>query len=295
MSKIERELKCFIVTPIGGDDSPTRRATEGVIDAVIIPVLCESVGFKDSNVTVAHRMPNPGSINKQLISRILEDDLVVVNLTELNPNVMYELAIRHAVRKPVVQICEVGTRLPFDIIDERTIFYTNDMKGVIELREKFKIMAMEAIKDEKPDNPIYRVVESNIIHAEPIQDADKYILHRLDRLEEVIQKSLNNTLNSSNNIGGFFLDKTTSLNIFVKIFGATNHVDVLVNILETFDRVGLRHTGHAKNKFIEEDSIMVVYVDVKDVPNKKILNNLKELINIEGKNQYEVMDIQYIF
>jgi hypothetical protein len=108
-------MRCFIVTPIGGDNTEIRRAAEGVIDAVVLPLLINNFGFRDTNITVAHRMPQAGSINRQVIQRILEDDLVITNLTGLNPNVMYELAIRHASRKPVIIICENGTKLPFDI------------------------------------------------------------------------------------------------------------------------------------------------------------------------------------
>lgn len=110
-----------------------------------MPTLID-LGFLESNITVAHRMPQPGSINKQVIQRVLYDDLVITNLTGLNPNVMYELAIRHAARKPVVQICEEGTKLPFDIVEERTIFYTDDMMGVTQLQIKLKQTVLEAIK-----------------------------------------------------------------------------------------------------------------------------------------------------
>lgn len=38
-------------------------------------------------------MHNAGSITKQILSRILTDDLEVANLTNLNINVMYELQL----------------------------------------------------------------------------------------------------------------------------------------------------------------------------------------------------------
>ncbi|KNB74163.1 hypothetical protein ADS79_07420 [Brevibacillus reuszeri] len=179
-------MKCFIVTPIGPDDSTIRRAAEGVIDAVIVPVLTKELGFKEQNILVAHRMPNPGSINRQVISLILDADLVIANLTGLNPNVMYELAVRHAVRKPVVQICEKDTRLPFDIAEERTIKYTNDIAGVIDLQNKVKDMVCQALGESEPDNPIYRVIQSNIIQQAPIADADKYLANRLERIEDLL-------------------------------------------------------------------------------------------------------------
>lgn len=186
VDKIEKK-KCFVVTPIGGNNTDTRRAADGVIDSVIIPVL-EDMGFQ---VDVAHRMYNTGSINKQVISRILNDELVIANLSGLNPNVMYELAIRHAVRKPVVQICEEGTKLPFDITEERTIFYVDDMSGVIELRKNIFTTVTQAMEDKEIDNPIYRVIESNsVLKDVDVKEPEKYILHRFEMLEERVLEAI---------------------------------------------------------------------------------------------------------
>ncbi|MGD6781981.1 hypothetical protein [Sutcliffiella horikoshii] len=181
---MEEKKTCFIITPIGGDNTEVRRAAEGIIDAVIQPIL-ENLGFE---VAVAHRMYRTGSITKQVLSRIINDDLVIANLSGLNPNVMYELAVRHAVRKPLVQICEKGTNLPFDINEERTIFFTNDMAGVVEIKEQFEYMVKDAMEDKEPDNPVYRAAEeSMVLQAVQKQDPEKYnILKRMDEFESKV-------------------------------------------------------------------------------------------------------------
>ncbi|HDR7391255.1 TPA: hypothetical protein QCX13_004612 [Bacillus toyonensis] len=190
MDNLNKNKTCFIITPIGDDQSDIRRAADGVIDAVITPELLK-IGFSEENIKVAHRMANPGSINQQVIECILESDLAIANLTTLNPNVMYELAIRHAVRKPVIQLIQKGTKkLPFDIIEERTIFYEDDMSGVMELSKDLGAMLPFALEDKEPDNPIYRVAKQKEImkkittNEEPMQ----YIIEQMNSIQSQVSK-----------------------------------------------------------------------------------------------------------
>lgn len=195
----QKEKTCFIITPIGSQNSQTRRATEGLINTVIEPVM-EKL---DISVVVAHRISEPGSITKQVLEHILSDDLVIANLTGLNPNVMYELAVRHASRLPVIILAEVDTKLPFDISDERTIFYTNDMEGVQELSPEIEQAIAAAMADKKPDNPIYRAVDSKLIkESKAPESTDSYILDRLDKIERML--SLSTSKNKYDEIISFY-------------------------------------------------------------------------------------------
>jgi hypothetical protein len=176
--------KCFVIAPIGAERSPERRGTDGLI-AAFRPTLRE-MGYE---VQVAHELANPGSITKQVIEHLLEDELVIANLTGLNPNVMYELAVRHATRRPVVVLARHGTELPFDVADERTLFFVDDMMGVEDLKPRLKEACIQAIKENDPDNPIYRAAEGKVIREVASKsDVQQHILERLDRIDSLIQQ-----------------------------------------------------------------------------------------------------------
>ena len=60
-------------------------------------------------------MPGVLNIMPEVIRHVLEDDLVVADLTGGNPNVFYELALRHVRGKALVQLIRKGDRVPFDL------------------------------------------------------------------------------------------------------------------------------------------------------------------------------------
>lgn len=182
-----------MITPIGGNDSETRRLTNGLINAVIRPTV-EDKGFE---FHVSHEISESGSITRQIIQHLVHDELVIANLTNLNPNVMYELAVRHAARKPTVILASNETVLPFDIIDERTIFFKNDLAGGEELKPELENAISETMKVKSPDNPIYRFIDFNQIIKNPrVQDTDKLLLQKITEIEaklSIISNSINNT------------------------------------------------------------------------------------------------------
>lgn len=205
---------CFVITPIGSEESTIRRAAQGVIDAVIKPVM----GRLGYNVLVAHEIATSGSITSQVIRLALEADIVIANLTGLNPNVMYELAIRHAKRKPVVTIVEDGTTLPFDLTEERTIFYTDDMLGVTNLVPRLERAVRAAEGDNDPDNPVYRTVELSIMKEVAKDDLQKLIVERLGNLEDKMTSIVGNRRRPNIDFYSLIPFKTTSIT-----FGTAQH------------------------------------------------------------------------
>ena len=111
------EQICFVISPIGEPGSDIRKRSDQVLKYIIRPAV-ESCGYK---VVRADEMAEPGIITNQIIRHVVDDPLVIADLTGQNPNVFYELAIRHATRKPLIQIINKVEDIPFDVGSMRTI------------------------------------------------------------------------------------------------------------------------------------------------------------------------------
>lgn len=174
------QKRCFVVAPIGDEMSGERTAIDGLLGSVLEP--CFSA--RGMLIEVSHRIAQPGSISEQIIERLVEADIVIAVLTDLNPNVMYELAVRHATRKPVITLARVGTPLPFDVRDERTILYTDSIAGTLPLRTALDGAVDAALLNPEVSNPITRATSSILIRMAP-ESTDKttLLLKRLDQIE----------------------------------------------------------------------------------------------------------------
>lgn len=115
--------KAFVIGPIGdkdaADGSPARKAYEEgiqIFEEVIAPA-CTAFGL---DVSRADMISRTGEIPEQIFRQLRDCPVVIADLTSANPNVMYELGLRHTTGRVTIQIGEKG-RLPFDVASIRTI------------------------------------------------------------------------------------------------------------------------------------------------------------------------------
>lgn len=113
-----KKKPCFVIAPIGEDGSETRKRSDQILDHIIRPAVAEC-GY---TAVRADKIEKLGVITSQVIQHVVEDDLIVADLTDRNSNVFYELAVRHAIRKPFIHLIQKGDRIPFDVAGTRTIF-----------------------------------------------------------------------------------------------------------------------------------------------------------------------------
>lgn len=113
----KKEKICFIISTIGSDNSEPREKADEKLNYLFAPTL-EKLGYKPIR---ADGEDIPGSITRKIVERIIESDMVIADITDENPNVFYELAIRNSVNKPIIIIKSPTQKPPFDIQDTRAI------------------------------------------------------------------------------------------------------------------------------------------------------------------------------
>jgi len=104
-------VRAFVVMPFTekGDARPKGFFTE-VLRSLITPAAVEA-GF---NVQTANRQGSD-VIQSTIVNDLLDADLVIADLTDHNPNVLFELGLRMAAEKPVALVKALGTGRVFDV------------------------------------------------------------------------------------------------------------------------------------------------------------------------------------
>lgn len=177
----------FIVRPFGNKRPVLKKEKDGAITTVYFDfdrVEKELVkpALKQLGLTggTTGKIFSAGDIREDMFSELLLADIVIADITIYNPNVFYELGIRHALRdKHTILIKSPGLdETPFDIMGYRYLSYdrVNPEAKIEELVQ----MISETINDERIDSPVFNVLP----HLES-QDPETYIALPQEFVNEV--------------------------------------------------------------------------------------------------------------
>ena len=111
-------LRCFVIMPFR-----VREATRspGFFDEVLRALIAPAGREAEFEVVTANR-DGSDVIQATIVNQLLDADLVIADLTENNPNVLFELGLRIAEDKPVALIRAKGTTAIFDVDNMLRVF-----------------------------------------------------------------------------------------------------------------------------------------------------------------------------
>lgn len=129
----ENEKTAFVIMPFDAE-------LNDVYSELLLPVL-RDVGFfvRRADDIFSHQ-----NILRDIVQSIAEADLVVADLTGLNPNVFYELGVAHGLRKRVILLTQNIDEVPFDLRSYRIIHYQTHFARVEQARHLLRETAQGA-------------------------------------------------------------------------------------------------------------------------------------------------------
>lgn len=179
--------KCFVICPIGNENSSTRINADKLFKYIITPV-CKECDFEPIRV---NQLSDANSITQTIVEHLEQADLVIADISEHNPNVFYEIGYRSRTQKPIIHLRNKDESLPFDIASIRTYNYDlTDLDSVEDLKERlvktinsFNFTSTDSFSD-KPE------IENTLLDIMPI------LYQILDSVYEV-KKELKNANNET--------------------------------------------------------------------------------------------------
>lgn len=158
---------CFVICPIGEPESETRKKSDKMMKHLIEKVLAP-----EYDILRADKIGRPGMITIQIVEALVDAELVIADLSDGNQNVYYELAIRHATKKPAIHIISAGQNASFDVQGMRFVPYDLTDLDVMEQAQKELGEHVKAIRQgEEVATPVQLAAIVRDLHSGKDRDA----------------------------------------------------------------------------------------------------------------------------
>jgi MAP3K TRAFs-binding domain len=152
---------CFVLMPFGKKPDETGRSID--FDAVYADVIAPAIEAADLEPLRADEEQTGGIIHKAMFERLLLCEYAVADLTTANPNVFYELGVRHALRPcSTVLIYAEGGRLPFDVAPQRVLPYAISPGGTPtdpDATRRVLERRLEEARARTTDSPLFELID----------------------------------------------------------------------------------------------------------------------------------------
>jgi len=151
---------CFVIMGFGvKTDFETGRVLD--LDKCFRTIIKPAVEAAGLECVRADEILHAGVIDVPMYRHLLEADVVVADLSTSNPNALYELGVRHALRPfTTITIAEAGFKNPFDVNHVVIRRYEHLGVGIdFDEVERFRTELTKAIQTvmsaPQPDSPVY--------------------------------------------------------------------------------------------------------------------------------------------
>ncbi|WP_333839171.1 hypothetical protein [Novosphingobium sp.] len=178
--------KCGIIMPISQTTNHSEAYWRRVRD--LLHRVVRQAGFIPADVW---KNSSQDRISERIISNIFNMEMVIADISDLNPNVMLELGLRLATKKPTIVVANENSIIPFDIRDFEVRKYPDDL-NIIDMENFFSIIESELVEiyqhaQEGNYKPFLGAVVVDVIQPEVREVSfDKAVLDRLNEIDDKV-------------------------------------------------------------------------------------------------------------
>jgi O-acetyl-ADP-ribose deacetylase (regulator of RNase III) len=121
---VKNRKTCFVIMPFGSDRIHPGTGQRIDFDAVYRDLIEPAATEAGLNCIRSDKVSESGLIHHDMINRIMRADIAIVDITTGNPNVLYELGVRHTARRSgTIVMHQHGDAIPFNINGIRILNY----------------------------------------------------------------------------------------------------------------------------------------------------------------------------
>ena len=111
------EKTCFVIMPFSKTVNHTKEYWTAHFEKFLLPHISKNFPELD----IRRSEPVRGDIVDQIIHDLSQSRIVIADLTDINPNVLWELGVRQSFTNGTITIAEEGIDLPFDLARKGTL------------------------------------------------------------------------------------------------------------------------------------------------------------------------------
>jgi tetratricopeptide (TPR) repeat protein len=241
---------CFVLMPFGAKKDPATGA-EINFDDIYEKAIRPAVEAANLEPIRADEERTGGIIHKPMFERLLLCEYAVADLTTSNPNVYYELGVRHAVRPATTVAIFADGRLPFDLNLLRALPYRLGDGGnfgaaeATELTEKLtkRLIELRTLSHEQSpvDSPLfqllgeYRAPDIAHLKTDVFQERVQYSVkrkHQLAQAREMRETAAVETLEAE--LGDF---EGVEIGVLVDLYLTWRSLSKWDKMVELYDRL----------------------------------------------------------
>jgi len=164
---MDGKKRVFVIMPFSKTTNHTQAYWTRHFKSYLKPLI-----EKNGDLEAFRSEPLRGDIASQIITDLVNSDIVVADLTDYNPNVFWELGVRQSYKQCTITIAETDTQIPFHFSHKGILFYNGEHLDNQEFEQKFLASLKNCIESPNDvDSPVIQALGGrgtlySIIHAQ---------------------------------------------------------------------------------------------------------------------------------